>query len=367
MGIVAIDREAIEKMKPPVIRRGVVGWLRDNLFNGMFNSILTLVVLAFLIRFVPPFFKWAFIDSVWFTTGAVCKECPGACWSVVLKNLRFVIFGFYPHELHWRPFAAMMLLFTLLFFSYHKRFWSKKLGYAWILGLVAMGVLMKGGLFGLTPVDSMKWGGLPLTLLLSVFGLTAAYPLGVILALGRDSHMPFIRYLSIGYIELIRGVPLISLLFMSSIIFPLFLPEGVTINKILRAQVAIILFTAAYVAEVVRGGLQGMPRGQYEAADSLGLNYYQTMRLVILPQALKIVIPPTLSVLISAFKDTSLVVIIALYDFLLTSKTVIQNPEWNGFSTEMYLFVALMYFLGCFSMSNFSRKLEQELDTDKRS
>ncbi len=261
----------------------------------------------------------------------------------------------------------MMLLFTLLFFSYHKRFWSKMLGYAWIIGLIAMGVMMRGGILGLTPVDSMKWGGLPLTLLLSVFGLTAAYPLGVILALGRDSHMPFIRYLSIGYIELIRGVPLISLLFMSSIIFPLFLPEGVTFNKILRAQVAIILFTAAYVAEVVRGGLQGMSKGQYEAADSLGLNYYQTMRLVILPQALKIVIPPTLSVLISAFKDTSLVVIIALYDFLLTSKTVIQNPEWNGFSTEMYLFVALMYFLGCFSMSNFSRKLEQELDTDKRS
>lgn len=348
MGIVTIDRSAIERMKPPIVRRGAVGWLRDNLFNGMFNSILTLVILAFLIRFFPPFFKWALIDSVWFTSGIECKECPGACWSVVLKNLRFVLFGFYPHDLHWRPFTAMMLLFTLLFFSYHKRFWSKMLGYAWIIGLIAMGVMMRGGILGLTPVDSMKWGGLPLTLLLSVFGLTAAYPLGVILALGRDSHMPFIRYLSIGYIELIRGVPLISLLFMSSIIFPLFLPEGVTFNKILRAQVAIILFTAAYVAEVVRGGLQGMSKGQYEAADSLGLNYYQTMRLVILPQALKIVIPPTLSVLISAFKDTSLVVIIALYDFLLTSKTVIQNPEWNGFSTEMYLFVALMYFLGCF-------------------
>lgn len=207
-------------------------------------------------------------------------------------------------------------------------------------------------------------GGLPLTLMLSVFGLTAAYPLGVILALGRTSHMPMIRYLSVGYIEMIRGVPLISLLFMSSIIFPLFLPEGVTINTILRAQMAIILFTAAYVAEVVRGGLQGMGSGQYEAADALGLNYVQTMRLIILPQALKIVIPPTVSVLVSAFKDTSLVVIIALYDFLLTSKTVIQNPEWMGFSTEMYLFVALMYFLGCFSMSNFSRKLERELDTD---
>jgi general L-amino acid transport system permease protein len=170
-----------------------------------------------------------------------------------------------------------------------------------------------------------------------------------------------VKALCILYIELIRGVPLISLLFMSAIIFPLFLPEGVTFNKILRAQVAIILFTAAYIAEVVRGGLQAMPRGQYEAAESIGLNYYLTMRLVILPQALKIVIPPTVSILISAFKDTSLVVIIALFDLLKTTQTVLSNPEWMGFSREVYVFVAILYFLGCFSMSNYSRKLEREL------
>jgi general L-amino acid transport system permease protein len=210
-------------------------------------------------------------------------------------------------------------------------------------------------------VESTQWGGLPLTLLLSVFGLTAAYPLGVILALGRQSKLRAVKTLCIVYIELIRGVPLISLLFMSSIIFPLLLPEGLTINKILRAQVAIIMFTAAYIAEVVRGGLQGMSRGQYEAAESIGLNYYQTMRLVILPQALKIVIPPTVSQLISAFKDTSLVVIIALYDLLKTTQTVLSNPEWMGFSREAYVFVAILYFLGCFSMSNYSRKLEKEL------
>lgn len=366
MAVVQIDHEYIKTIKPPPDRRGVIGWLKENLFNGIFNSILTIVFLFFLVRFLPPFIQWAFIDASWFGGGQACKTSDGACWSVVTKNLRFVIFGFYPHDLHWRPFTAMMILFGLLFFSNNQKYWSKALGYGWIIGLATMGILMKGGILGLVPVDSMKWGGLPLTLLLSVFGLTAAYPLGVVLALGRDSNMPMIRYISIGYIEMIRGVPLISLLFMSSIIFPLFLPEGVSINTILRAQVAIILFTAAYVAEVVRGGLQGMPKGQYEAADALGLNYVQTMRLIILPQALKIVIPPTVSVLVSAFKDTSLVVIIALYDFLLTSKTVIQNPEWMGFSTEMYLFVALMYFLGCFSMSNFSRKLERILDTDKR-
>jgi general L-amino acid transport system permease protein len=283
---------------------------------------------------------------------------------VIVENIRFILFGFFPYESQWRPLVAMLLLFGLLYYSQDRRHWTKYLGYAWILGLFLMGLLMKGGLFGLTNVDSNHWGGLPLTLLLSVFGLTAAYPLGVILALGRQSKMRGVKWLCIVYIEAIRGVPLISLLFMSAIIFPLFLPEGVTFNKILRAQAAIILFTAAYIAEVVRGGLQGMSRGQYEAAESLGLNYYLTMRLIILPQALKIVIPPTVSILISAFKDTSLVVIIALFDVLKTTKSVISDPEWMGFSREAYIFVAILYFLGCFSMSNYSRKLERELKRD---
>ena len=258
---------------------------------------------------------------------------------------------------------AMIILFGLLFYSRNRNHWKTSLAYVWVTGLFSMGLLMKGGIFGLTSVESTKWGGLPLTLLLSVFGLTAAYPLGVMLALGRQSKMPTLKWICVLYIELIRGVPLISLLFMSSIIFPLFLPEGITFNKILRAQVAIILFTAAYIAEVVRGGLQGMSRGQYEAAESMGLNYYLTMRLVILPQALKIVIPPTVSILISAFKDTSLVVIIALWDLLKTTQSVLSNPEWMGFSREAYIFIAILYFLGCFSMSNYSRKLEKELST----
>jgi general L-amino acid transport system permease protein len=258
---------------------------------------------------------------------------------------------------------AIVILITLLIYSQNRNHWRKYLFYAWLLGLFTMGLLLKGGLFGLETVESNKWGGLPLTLLLSVFGLTAAYPVGVMLALGRQSKMPVIKSFSVVYIELIRGVPLISLLFMSSVVFPLFLPEGVSINNILRAQVAIILFTAAYIAEVVRGGLQGVGRGQYEAADSLGLNYFQTMRLVILPQALKIVIPPSVSILISAFKDTSLVVIIALYDLLKTTQTTLSDPKWMGFSAEAYIFVALIYFVCCFFMSNYSRRLERELDT----
>jgi general L-amino acid transport system permease protein len=352
-------------IKPPATSVGVIGWIRANLFNSVFNTILTILTLFFLWQVIPPLIRWAFIDSVWFSNGQACRQAVGACWSVITSNFRFILFGFYPQELQWRPLVAMLLLFGLLFYSRERTHWKKSLGYAWIIGLALMGVLMTGGIFGLRHVESTQWGGLPLTLLLAVFGLTAAYPLGVVLALGRRSEMPAVKILSILYIELIRGVPLISLLFMSSIIFPLFLPEGVTINKILRAQVAIILFTAAYIAEVVRGGLQGISRGQYEAAESLGLNYYLTMRLIILPQALKIVIPPSVSILISAFKDTSLVVIIALFDLLRTTRTVLSNPEWMGFSREAYVFIGLLYFLGCFSMSNYSRKLEKELSTGR--
>ncbi len=350
-----------EDLKPPITRIGVIGWLRANLFSSVFNSVLTIVTLYFLWKIVPAFVRWAFIDSSWNTTGAACREAGGACWSIVAKNFRFIIFGFFPFESQWRPLVAMIILFILLVLSSNRRFWKKSLGYAWLVGLISMGLLLKGGLFGLSSVDSTKWSGLPLTLLLSVFGLTAAYPLGVALALGRQSRMPAIKSLCIVYIETIRGVPLISLLFMSSVMFPLFLPEGITINNILRAQVAIILFTAAYIAEVVRGGLQAIGRGQYEAAESMGLNYSQKMRLIILPQALKIVIPPTVGILISAFKDTSLVVIIGLYDLLKTTQVTLSDPRWMGFSVEAYIFIALIYFAGCFSMSSYSRRLEREL------
>ncbi|MCP3954335.1 MAG: amino acid ABC transporter permease [Desulfobacterales bacterium] len=351
-----------KEIKPPVIEVGVIGWIRSNLFNGWFNSLLTLFTLFLLYKTVPPFIQWAFIDSVWFSTSEQCREAGGACWSVIPNNIRFITFGFFPYDQQWRPLAAMILLVALLFYSQDRTRWRKSLAWAWIIGLFLMGLLMKGGLFGLSLVENSQWGGLPLTLLLSVFGLTAAYPLGVVLALGRQSKLPVVKTICVTYIELIRGVPLISLLFMSSVVFPLFLPEGVTVDKILRAQVAIILFTAAYVAEVVRGGLQGMSAGQYEAAESLGLNYYQTMRLVILPQALKIVIPPTVSVLISAFKDTSLVVIIALYDILKTTQSVLSDPKWRGYSSEAYIFLAIIYFVCCFFMSNYSRRLERELD-----
>lgn len=351
------------EIKPPVTTVGVMGWIRSNLFSSPFNSLLTVLILVFLYKTVPPFIEWALLNSSWNTTGTACRAADGACWSVVTHNLRFILFGFYPYPQQWRPAICLVLLIGLMLYSRNRRHWNRRLGYQWLVGLAIMGVIMRGGIFGLPAVDPTRWSGICLTLMLSIFGLTAAYPLGVLLALGRQSNLPAIKSLCVIYIEMIRGVPLISLLFMASVMFPLFLPEGITVNKILRAQVAIIMFTAAYIAEVVRGGLQAIPRGQYEAAESLGLDYYHKMRLIVLPQALKIVIPPTVSILISAFKDTSLVVIIGLFDLMKTTQVTLSNPEWMGFSTEAYLFISVLYFVGCFAMSNFSRRIERALKT----
>lgn len=354
-----------ETLKPPVSQVGVWGWIRQNLFSNWYNSVLTLLTMFALWKIVPALVQWAFIDSLWFSSSDACRDIDGACWSIIPNNIKFILFGFFPEGQHWRPITAIILLLSLAFYSKSSRHWNKSLAVIWTVGLVAMGTLMYGGVFGLPVVETALWSGLPLTLMLSLFGMVAAYPLGILLALGRRSRMPAIKSLCVIYIELIRGVPLISLLFMSSVMFPLFLPEGVTIDKILRAQVAIIMFTAAYIAEVVRGGLQAIPKGQYEAADSLGLNYGKAMRLIILPQALKIVIPPSVGILISAFKDTSLVVIIALYDLLKTTQTTLSNPDWMGFSTEAYIFLAIVYFVCCYAMSSYSRKLEKVLDTGR--
>jgi general L-amino acid transport system permease protein len=358
-----VRKESTKEVKPPVTAVGAIGWMRANLFNSPFNSALTLLVLFSLYLTVPPFVRWAFLDCLWNSDGQQCKAIDGACWAVVTRNLRFILFGFYPWDQQWRPVVSIGILFGLFYYSRNRRHWNRRLAYIWGVGVVVMGVLMRGGVLGLSDVEPTQWSGICLTLLLSLFGLTAAYPLGVLLALGRRSRMPAIKSLSVVYIELIRGVPLISMLFMSSVMFPLFLPEGITVNKILRAQAAIIIFTAAYIAEVVRGGLQGIARGQYEAAESLGLDYYLKMRLIILPQALKIVIPPSVGILISAFKDTSLVVIIGLFDLMKTTQVTLANPEWMGFSTEAFIFIGLLYFGGCFSMSNFSRDLERQLES----
>src|SRR5438477_173424 len=227
-----------------------------------------------------------------------------------------------------------------------------------LLGKALFSLVMWGGIFGLSFVPQDRWGGLPVTLILATFGLAFGFPLGIIVALGRRSKLPAIRSLCVLYVELIRGVPLISLLFMASVMFPLFMPDGVNIDKLLRAQIAFVLYAGAYLAEVIRGGLQAVPRGQHDAADALGLSYWQKNGLIILPQAIRHVIPPLVNTFIAFFKDTSLVLIIGIFDLLTTAKTAIIDPAWQSFSVEVYVFVGVIYFIFCFAMSRYSRGLE---------
>ena len=346
--------------QPPAFIRQIPFWSRvRTLFFGTFwNSLLTVFGLALLAGIIPPLIRWAVVNATWTLPPGECLSLDGACWTYVRENLRFVLFGFYPVPEQWRPVTAIVIFLCMIAVSARPRNWSRRLIYGWCFSFVIIGVLLHGGVAGLPVVETDKWSGLPLTMLLAVMGIVTAYPFGIMLALGRRSRMPIIRSLSTVYIEVVRGIPLICLLFLSSVVFPLFLPKGVVVNKLLRAQVAIILSSAAYLAEVIRGGLQVVEAGQYEAADAIGLTYAQKMRLVILPQALKIVIPPTVNTFISMFKDTSLVIIIALYDLLKTTQTTLSDPTWMAFSTEAYLFAAAIYFPFCFFMSRYSRYLE---------
>ena len=356
--------ETQSAVPPTRISLGPWVWVKNNLLSSPFNIVLTLLVLWLLVLSVPAFFDWAVLNAnVSALSGQECRKTSGACWAIVVQNYRLMLFSTYPYDEQWRPLLATLLLIGVIALSGWRRFWHPFLGAIWLGVLVAVAILMWGGVVGLRYVEDSLWGGLPVTLLLATFGIVFAFPLGILLALGRRSKMPVIKTLCVGYIELIRGVPLISLLFMASVMLPLFLPAGMTIDKLLRAQVAIILFAAAYIAEIVRAGLQAIPKGQYEGADSLGLSYWQQMRLVILPQALKVVIPPLVSIFIAMFKDTSLVVIIGIFDLTLAAKATLVNQEWRGFSVEVYLFIAAIYFIFCYSMSRYSQALEKRLAT----
>jgi general L-amino acid transport system permease protein len=324
------------------------------------NTFLSLGIAALLVKLLVPFTEWAVLDAVWRPDAAACRAAEGACWGFIAEKHRFIVFGTYPYEQHWRPAAATLLLLFLWGISSLRRFWSWVLAPVWLAGLSIIGVLMWGGILGMPYVENERWGGLILTLLLSTFGLAIAFPLSILVALGRRSDLPAIRMLCIAYIELVRGVPLISLLFMASVMLPLFLPSGVSIDKLLRAQIALILFATAYLAEVVRGGLQAIPRGQYEAAHAVGLTYWQTTFSVVLPQALRIAVPPLVNTFIGFFKDTSLVLIIGLFDLLSTVKVSLNDPAWAGSGVEAYLFSALVYFVFCYAMSVYSRSFERK-------
>lgn len=355
----------INERKAPSNTKGLTVWIRENLFSTPLNVALTLLGIMVLSWIIPPFVKWAYINADF--VGTTREDCTsgGACWVFIRMKIDMFMYGFYPSELRWRINTVYGLFFVLIAaFKYLKRPLVKVI-LAHVYFIVGF-LLVHGGFFGIEMVPTDKWGGLMLTIMVAAVGIAAAFPLGVLLALGRASHLPIIKSISVTYIEFIRGVPLITILFMSSIILPLFFPEGVTFDKLLRALIGIAMFEAAYIAENIRGGLQSIPKGQFEAADAIGLSYWQKMFLVILPQALKVAIPNLLSVAIALFQDTTLVLIIGLFDLLAMVRLSAADSYWLGYETEGYVFVTFIFWFFCYSMSNFSQKLEKRFNTNLR-
>ena len=355
----------LDMLAPNPTRTGVLDFARARLFNSWLNSILTLVLLGFMLWLLPKLVTWAVTDAVFTPDPNACRAAKGACWGFIVEKFRLMIFGTYPYAEQWRPTLTMVMLLTLIGLTLNLNLWGRTLWIGWLVAVPAMWVLMRGGVFGLLPVGTERWGGLPLTLILSVNGIVLSFPLAVLLALGRRSDLPAIKAICVAFIELVRGVPLITVLFMATLMIPLFLPQGFTVDQLLRAQIAFILFAAAYEAEVVRGGLQAMARGQFEAADALGLSYWQKMGLIILPQSLRLVIPPMVNTFIGFFKDTSLVVIVGMFDLLGAVRLASADPVWRPFYAEGLVFAALIYFVFCYTMAEYSRRLERRLDRSR--
>lgn len=347
---------------PPAVERSWLEFLRRSFFDGPFNSLVTLGLLWALFVTLPRLVDWAIVDAVWFTRDPqACVAAQGACWAVVAEKYRVMLFGTFPYEEQWRAMLAVALMIGLFVASALVRPAARRLAALWIAGMAVVFVLMRGGILGLVPVETHQWSGLPLTLIMFVGTIAGGIPLGVLLALGRRSSMPIVKGLCVGFIEITRGLPLVTVLFMASLMIPLFLPSGFNFDKFLRAQLAMALFFAAYAAEIVRGGLQAIDRGQYEAADAIGLSYRQKMTRVVLPQVARIVLPSMINEVIRAFKNTTFVGIIGLFDILRATSAAMQDPQWVQFSIEAYLFVFLLYFVFCFAMSKYSRGIEEEM------
>jgi general L-amino acid transport system permease protein len=357
-------------LPPPPGTVGPVKWIRDNLFSSTTNTILTLLGLYLLYAIIPPFIEWAFIDSVVFGAESR-KEClaimgddRGACWSFVYRRWGQFVYGFYPIEERWRVNLSFILFaFTIAVVLVEKLRATKGLVIAAILSPVVCFFLVSGGYFGLDNVPTNKMGGIMLTMIVGLTGIFISLPISVVLALSRISKLPIFSVLATIFIEFIRGVPLITLLFIASSLLSYFLPPGSNFDLLLRVLIMVTIFSAAYIAEVIRGGLAAIPTGQYEAADALGLSYWQSMRLIILPQALKISIPGIVGSFIGLFKDTTLVVIIGLLDPLGIGMAAISTTEWAGLGTELYVFIGMFFFIICFGMSRYSLHLEKKLNT----
>jgi general L-amino acid transport system permease protein len=359
--------EPIAPRPAPVKTEGLVAWIRSNLFGDWKTTLGTVLISAVLLAVLPQLLGWALVHAVWVPNFDACHaEGAGACWGVVVEKFRIIIFGRYPFEEQWRPLVATLVLLGLLVLSCMRAFWKAWLGLAWVAVLTFFFVLMYGGVLGLSRVDTDRWGGLPLTLLLSSLSMAMAFPIALLIALGRRSGLPAIRSFCTIYVELIRGVPLISVLFMASFMFPLLMPQGFSIDVLVRVLAGITLFAAAYMAEVIRGGLQAVPKGQIEAAATLGLSYWQTQRKIVLPQALAMVVPGIMNSFISTFKDTSLVTIVSLYELTGSMSLALNSDaDWRPFKIEGYLFIALIYFGFCFSMSRYSQWIEKQVNKSK--
>ncbi|WP_429816944.1 amino acid ABC transporter permease [Ensifer sp. B1-9] len=368
----------IEASAPPIAEGGIVHWLRQNLFATPKDMVLTIIAALALAWLLPPAIQWLFLDAAWTGGGrGVCATVAqggsqpegwsGACWAFVNAKLDQFVYGRYPLDERWRP-----TLVGILFIVFLVPMLMPKLPYKSINAILLFAVLpvvslilLPGGWFGLTFVETPLWGGLMVTLILSFVGIAVSLPFGILLALGRRSHMPVIKMLCTAFIELVRGIPLITVLFMASVMLPLFLPQGVTFDKFLRALIGVSLFASAYMAEVVRGGLQAIPKGQYEGADSLGLSYWQKMNLIVLPQALKLVIPGIVNTFIGLFKDTSLVSIIGMFDLLGIVRFNFTDANWASSVTPIsgLIFAGFIFWLFCFGMSRYSGFMERVLDT----
>jgi len=336
-----------------------------------FNAILTLVIIFIIIKSIPPIMSWFILDANFAgDTKDVCTG-SGACWTYIKVWFNRFVYGMYPNEHQWRINVSFILLIGLAFVGYFSGEKFKKyltLYYVIIYPIIAyllIYFLISGGSFKLVWVETGAWGGLSLTFIVSFFCLIFCFPIGMILALGRRSSLPTIRYSSIGFIEFWRGVPLITVLFMSSVMFPMFLPDGFFMDKLVRVIIAISLFEAAYVAEVIRGGLQALPRGQYDAAKSLGMGYWKMHIFVILPQALKLVIPGIANTFLALVKDTPLIFVVGLLEIVGMLNLAKTNPKWLGFAMEGYVFAAIIFWIICYAMSRYSYNLELKYKTER--
>jgi general L-amino acid transport system permease protein len=344
--------------------RSSLAWLRANLFSSVGNSALTVIVFFSLCLIVPPFFRWAIIDAS--IAGSAKSACTGdgACWTFIKVRLPTFFYGHYPAEEWWRVDLVGLLLAAFSVPVMRDR--TRHRGF-WLLLLLTVfpvlaGILLVGDFPGMPYVDTNLWGGLMLDILIAFVTVAGSLPLGILLALGRRSQLAIVRLLSVGFIELWRGVPLLTVLFMSAVMVPLFLPNGVSVDRLFRALAALVLFNAAYMAETVRGGLQGVVVGQEEAAYSVGLRWWQVQLFVVLPQALRYVVPGLVNNIVDLFKDTTLVTIIGLFDLLGAVNQSLKDPAWLGFAKEGYVFSMVVFFACCFAMSSYGRRFERRVN-----